>query len=184
MFKKSSVNKQLGLFSTPSNLMCKRERKLNDDELEWHSQFFRNVTCNIDEEVFRPLYTEKKFGAPTKHIRKLVAMNILKEGAGCSDEQMFENCRYNLLWRKALGLLNLEDEVPPRLPTISSVARYASMSRIASCMQISLRSVSRNSPQLRSRLTRCRDVWFAWTASSSAAISHGTHAIRSSTRRL
>lgn len=28
-------------------------------------------------------------------------MNILKEGAGCSDEQLFENCRYNLLWRKA-----------------------------------------------------------------------------------
>lgn len=112
MFKKSSVNKQLGLFSTPSNLMCKRESKLYDDELEWHSQFFRNVTCNIDEEVFRPLYTERKFGAPTKHIRQLVAMNILKEGAGCSDEQMFENCRYNLLWRKALGLLNLEDECP------------------------------------------------------------------------
>ena len=78
MFKKSSVNKQLGLFSTPSTLMCKRESKQYDDELEWHSQFFRNVTCNIDEEVFRPLYTEKKFGAPTKHIRKLVAMNILK----------------------------------------------------------------------------------------------------------
>lgn len=112
MFKKSSVNKQLGLFSTPSNLMCKRESKQYDDELEWHSQFFRNVTCNIDEEVFRPLYTERKFGAPTKHIRQLVAMNILKEGAGCSDEQMFENCRYNLLWRKALGLLNLEDECP------------------------------------------------------------------------
>ena len=78
MFKKSSVNKQLGLFSTPSNLMCKRESKQYDDELEWHSQFFRNVTCNIDEEVFRPLYTERKFGAPTKHIRQLVAMNILK----------------------------------------------------------------------------------------------------------
>lgn len=112
MFQKSSVNRQLGLFSTPSYLMCKRESKQYDDELEWHSQFFRNVTCNIDEEVFRPLYTERKFGAPTKHIRQLVAMNILKEGAGSSDEQMFENCRYNLLWHKALGLLNLEDECP------------------------------------------------------------------------
>lgn len=112
MFKKSSVNKQLGLFSTPSTLMCKRESKQYDDELEWHSQFFRNVTCNIDEEVFRPLYTDKKFGRPTKHIRQLVAMNILKEGAGCSDMQLFENCRYNLLWRKALGLFTLEDECP------------------------------------------------------------------------
>lgn len=34
MFQKSSVNKQLGLFSTPSNLMCKRESKQYDDELE------------------------------------------------------------------------------------------------------------------------------------------------------
>ena len=112
MFKKSTTNHQLGLFSTPSTLMCKRESKQYDDELEWHSQFYRNVTCNIDEEVFRPLYTDKHFGAPTKHIRQLVAMNILKEGAGCSDEQLFENCRYNLLWRKALGLFNLDDECP------------------------------------------------------------------------
>lgn len=111
MFKKSSVNKQLGLFSTPSALMCKRESKQYDDELEWHSQFFRNVTCNIDEEVFRTLQ-RTEFGAPTKHIRQLVAMNILKEGAGCSDEQMLENCRYNLLWRKSLGLFSLDDECP------------------------------------------------------------------------
>ncbi len=112
MFKKSSTNKQLGLFSTPSDLMCKRESKQYDDELAWHSQFYRNVTSKIDEEVFRPLYTAKEFGASTKHIHQLVAMNILKEGAGCPDEQLFENCRYNLLWRKALGLFCLDDECP------------------------------------------------------------------------
>ena len=112
MFKKSSINSQLGLFTNTSSLLCKRESKQYDDELEWHSQFFCNVTCNIDEEVFRPLYTERNFGCPTKHIRQLVAMNILKEGAGCSDEQLFENCQFNLLWRKALGLFNLDDECP------------------------------------------------------------------------
>lgn len=112
MFKKSNTDKQLGLFSSPSSLMCKRESKQYDDELAWQSKFYHNVTCKIDEEVFRPLYTTKEFDAPTKHIRQLVAMNILKEGAGCSDEQLFENCRYNLLWRKALGLFNLDDECP------------------------------------------------------------------------
>ena len=112
MFKKSSTNKQLGLFSTPSDLMCKRESKQYDDELAWHSQFYRNVTSKIDEEAFRPLYIAKESGAPTKHIRQLVAMNIPKEGAGCSDEQLFENCRYNLLWCKALGLFSLDDECP------------------------------------------------------------------------
>ena len=59
--------------------MCKRESKQYEDEKEWHMQFYRNVTCNIDEDVFRPLFDEK-MGCPTKAIRQLVAMSILKEG--------------------------------------------------------------------------------------------------------
>ena len=46
----------------------------------------------------------------TKAIRQLVAMSILKEGAGCSDETLYENCRCNLLWRAALGLFNIDDQ--------------------------------------------------------------------------
>lgn len=111
MFKKSTTNKQLGLFTTASILMCKRESKQYDDEKGWHMQFYRNVTCNIDEEVFRPLFDEK-MGCPTKAIRQLVAMSILKEGAGCSDETLYENCRFNLLWRAALGLFNMDDQCP------------------------------------------------------------------------
>ena len=53
MFKKSTTNQQLGLFTTASSLMCKRESKQYEDEKEWHMQFYRNVTCNIDEDVFR-----------------------------------------------------------------------------------------------------------------------------------
>lgn len=111
MFKKSTTNKQLSLFSEASSLMCKRESRQYSDKKEWHMQFYRNVTCNIDEEVFRPLFAQK-MGCPTKAIRQLVAMSILKEGAGCSDETLYENCRYNLLWRAALGLFNIEDQCP------------------------------------------------------------------------
>ncbi len=39
-------------------------------------------------------------------------MLILKEGFGWSDEQLFEAIHFNLLVRRALGLLNLTDEVP------------------------------------------------------------------------
>ena len=106
MLKKSTTNKQLGLFTTASSLMCKRESKQYEDEKEWHMQFYRNFTCNIDEDVFRPLFDEK-MGCPTKAIRQLVAMSILKEGAGCSDETLYENYRYNLLWRAALGLFKI-----------------------------------------------------------------------------
>ena len=31
---------------------------------------------------------------------------------GYSDEKLFENCRFNLLTRKALGLVNIDDKIP------------------------------------------------------------------------
>ena len=37
---------------------------------------------------------------------------MLKEANGWSDEQLFEQCRYNLLVRGALGLMNTDDVVP------------------------------------------------------------------------
>jgi hypothetical protein len=39
-------------------------------------------------------------------------MMILKEGAGYSDKKLFENCRFNLLTRKALGYVNIDDPIP------------------------------------------------------------------------
>jgi hypothetical protein len=39
-------------------------------------------------------------------------MMILKEADGLSDEKIFENCRFNLLYRSALGLFNLNDSIP------------------------------------------------------------------------
>jgi len=51
-------------------------------------------------------------GAPNASIRILVAMLILKEGFGFSDEDLFEKCQFDLLTRKALGLLSLDDSTP------------------------------------------------------------------------
>lgn len=51
-------------------------------------------------------------GAPNASIRILVAMSMLKEGFGCSDEDPFEKCEFDLLARKALGMETLEDAAP------------------------------------------------------------------------
>ena len=51
-------------------------------------------------------------GAPNASVRILVAMSILKEGFGCSDEDLFEKCEFDLLARKALGLELLDDKLP------------------------------------------------------------------------
>lgn len=120
MFRKSSADTQLSLFSSPSSLLCERERREYEDPLSWHNKFFEQVTSKIDEEVFSVLFSsgneDGKDGRPNAAVRQLVAMNILKEGSGCSDEKLYEDCRFNLLYRQALGLVNLDD----RLPSLST----------------------------------------------------------------
>lgn len=111
-FKKSKQKSQPDLFATASFSLPERERRYMDDELSWHNGFYRNVLLNIDEEILRPLFVDGNMGAPTKELRILIAMRILKEGRGCSDEQLYENVRFNLIWRQAVGLFNISDPCP------------------------------------------------------------------------
>ena len=110
MFKKTDPNPQLDIFTAPSMQLGSRASKKYSDPNSWHNQFYSLVTTKIDEEIFKPLFPEgKKSGRPNASIRILVAMSVLKEGFGCSDEDLFEKCEFDLLTRKALGmeLLNL-----------------------------------------------------------------------------
>ena len=116
MFRKSPISKQFSLFSSPSELLCKRESRTYDNESAWHNKFYKEVTSRVDEDIFKPLYTtereDNRVGRPNVPIRMLVAMMILKEGCGVSDEQLYEQCRFNLLYRRALGLVNLDEQCP------------------------------------------------------------------------
>ena len=90
-----------------------RASKKYSDPNSWHNQFYSLVTTKIDEEIFKPLFPEgKKSGRPNASIRILVAMSVLKEGFGCSDEDLFEKCEFDLLTRKALGMELLTDVTP------------------------------------------------------------------------
>lgn len=111
MFKKSDDNPQLGIFSSPTEYFrdSKKKKYLKNDS--WHNQFRTHVVMRVDESIFSVLYTSGT-GAPNASIRVLVGMMILKEGQGWSDDQLFENCEYNLLVRSALGLMSLEDTEP------------------------------------------------------------------------
>lgn len=116
MFKKSSATSQMDLFSSPEMFLCKRAVKSYSDPKGWHNVFFDLVTSKIDEDIFSVLYKSGNMGAPTASVRVLVAMSILKEGFGCSDENLFEKVEFDLLVRRALGLFSLDD-VPPSLDT-------------------------------------------------------------------
>lgn len=96
--------------------MCERESRMYDDESAWHNKFYNEVTSKVDEDIFKPLYTtereDNRVGRPNASIRILVSMMILKEGCGCSDEQLYEQCRFNLLYRRALGMVTLDEQCP------------------------------------------------------------------------
>lgn len=111
MFKKSLQSGQLNIFTSPKSLFSEKSLSLYEDKAAWHNQFRQQVTMRIDEDIFRPLYCEDN-GTPNSSVRILVAMMILKEAEGLSDQKLFENCRFNMLIRSAIGLLNADDRIP------------------------------------------------------------------------
>jgi hypothetical protein len=111
MFRKTTTYKQLDLQTTVSQHLNDTAYQLFSDSQAWHNQFFKQITQKIDETMFSELFSQD-MGAPNASIRQLIAMMILKEGHGWSDEQLFENCRFNLLVRKSLGLYDLTEATP------------------------------------------------------------------------
>ena len=117
MFKKTDPNPQLDMFTAPVMQLGQRASQKYSDPKAWHNMFYRLYTQKINEELFKVLFPQgKKSGRPTASIRILVGMSWLKEGFGCSDEELFEKCEFDLLTRKALGLEHISD-VPPSLDT-------------------------------------------------------------------
>lgn len=111
MFKKSNKHNQVDLFcGVPSILEGKSLVQYNNKE-GWHNQFRKQIVSRIDESIFKVLFNEK-MGAPNASVSLLIGMMILKDSSGWSDLQLFENCRFNLLTRSALGLFNLNDDIP------------------------------------------------------------------------
>jgi len=111
MFKKSSESGQLNIFTSSKSLFSGNSLRMYEDKQAWHNQFRKQITMRVDENIFRPLYC-KDNGTPNAPIRILVAMMVLKEAEGLSDQKLFENCRFNMLVRSSLGLNNADDPLP------------------------------------------------------------------------
>ena len=109
MFQKTKTP-ETTLFESSSNLLRGRALKKYDDPKAWQNQFYELVTSNIDEEVFRALFKDGNMGRSNASISQFVAIMVMKEGNRRSDEQMFEAVDYDILVRKALGLVNLSDQ--------------------------------------------------------------------------
>ncbi len=111
MFKKSNKEPQLDAFASVPMMLESSAFKQYSDQGHWHNQFHDQVVMRIDETIFSILFNNTT-GAPNSSIRTLVGMMILKESFVWSDSQLFEQCRFNLLVRSALGLFNMNDPLP------------------------------------------------------------------------
>ena len=110
MFRKSRPRqKKSDLGSVQSHLRGNKLRVLEDPKA-WHNVFFSEITGCIDEQPYAVLYG--KTGRPNAPVRILLSMLILKEGHSWTDEQLYNECRFNLQVMLALGLSSLDSEVP------------------------------------------------------------------------
>ena len=86
-----------------SHLGDARRVKLHDSAA-WHNVFYEHLVSKIDEASFAPLFSDSR-GRPNAAIRILVGMIVLKDGRGWSDAELFEECEFNMLVMRALGLM-------------------------------------------------------------------------------
>ena len=111
MFRRSKNTYQGDLFKDISSQLSSRKQKLLDSRNGWQNVFYNEVVSQINEIPYSVLYC-KDNGRPNAPIRILIGMMILKEGNGWSDEQLFTECRFNILAMRALGFQNLDDDIP------------------------------------------------------------------------
>lgn len=111
MFRTSEKESQLDIFSSISSMLKGSTHGYYNNPQAWHNIFRTQIYSRIDESTYKALFNER-MGAPNASVRVLISMMILKEAFGWSDSQLFEQCRFNLLVRGALGLFNLNDDIP------------------------------------------------------------------------
>ncbi len=99
------------LFTSGDSLFSGKSLSIYENTNSWHNLFREKVTNQIDETLFKPLFIKGK-GTPNASIKVLISMMVLKEAQGLSDEKLFESCRFNMLTRSAIGLLNADDSLP------------------------------------------------------------------------
>ncbi len=108
MFRKNKKHQQSSLFDSQFLLPPKLRRKM---EASWAHTFYHDVFVRISEEPFSVLYSEED-SRPNAAVNVLIGADMLKTGFGWSDAELEENIHFDLLVRYALGMNNLNEEIP------------------------------------------------------------------------
>lgn len=107
MFKKNIKHLQIGLLDTVAQLSAPRQQRLADS---WAGEFYREITCRVDETLFAPLYADIP-SRPNTPVNQLFGLEVLKSGFGWSDAELFDHLDFDMQVRYALGVRELETEI-------------------------------------------------------------------------
>jgi Transposase DDE domain/Transposase domain (DUF772) len=107
MFKPNTEHTQTNMFGFSNFISPNMLKELQDSEA---MKFYELIFCNIKEEDFACLYSEED-SRPNAPINCLVSALLLMDKQKLTYERLFENIKFNLLTKVALGLQTL-DEVP------------------------------------------------------------------------
>jgi hypothetical protein len=105
MFRPNPKHHQASFFGIQNFLSPKQKEKLSNSAYRF---FYQTIFCNIKEENFRELYSDKA-SRPNAPINCLVAALILKQKYNWSYDELFEQIEFNILTKTALGLDTLDD---------------------------------------------------------------------------
>lgn len=103
MFSENEEHKQENLMSTVKQMPANARKLLKEN---WSSVFYEEMFCNIDEERFEVLYSDKK-SRPNKPVNELVSLMIIQEVFDLTDEKLKEGYHFDLRINNALGKENL-----------------------------------------------------------------------------
>ena len=107
MFRKNTKHTQSNIFGFANIVSPKMSKELQESE---ENKFYELVFCNIKEEDFSCLYSDIE-SRPNVPVNCLVSAILLQQRQKLTYEKLFNNIKYNLLTKTALGLQTL-DEIP------------------------------------------------------------------------
>ena len=96
---------QFSLFDSLGFLSERKQRML---EKSWAKAFSDHIFVNIDEMIFAPLYSEKTNSRPNAPINVIVGALLLKEFTGLTDDEIREECEFDLRFQYALHTTSFE----------------------------------------------------------------------------
>lgn len=107
MFRKNTKHSQANIFGFANIVSPKMAKELQESE---EQKFYELIFCNIKEEDFACLYSAID-SRPNVPVNCMVSALLLQQRHKLTYEKLFDNIKFNLLTKTALGLATL-DEVP------------------------------------------------------------------------